>query len=35
MINQNHLILLSLGNREDTRGEAIILGENPVGHCSV
>ena len=35
MINQNHLILLSLGNREDTRGEGIILGENPVGHCSV
>ena len=33
IIKQNHLILLSFGNRWDTGGEDIIIGENPVGHC--
>ena len=32
MINQNHLILLSLV-REETEGEGIILDENPAEHC--
>ena len=35
MINQNHLILLSFGKREDTGGKGIIPGENPDGHCFV
>ena len=35
MINRNHLILLSFGKREDTRGEGITLGENLAGHCFV
>ena len=34
MINQNHLILLSFGKREDTGWEGIILGDNPAGHCT-
>ena len=29
MINQNHLILLYVGKRGDTGGEAKILGHNP------
>ena len=33
MISSNHLILLSFGKRGDTRGEDIILGDNPDGHC--
>ena len=35
LINQNHLILLSFGKTEDTRGEGLILGESPAGHCFV
>ena len=33
MTNQNHLILLSFGERSKTGGEAIILGRNPAKHC--
>ena len=35
LINQNHLILLSFGKREDTRGEGLILGESLARHCFV
>ena len=34
MINQNHLILLSFGKREDTGWEGIILGDNLAEHCT-
>ena len=33
MINQNHLSLLCFDRRWDTRGEGIIIGDNPAGHC--
>ena len=33
MIYQDRLILLSFGQRGDTGGEGIILGDSPAGHC--
>ena len=35
MINQNHLILLSLNKSGNAGGEGVFLGDNRAGHCFV